>query len=583
MMQSETDAPSTTILETQTTAQVNNNNTVTSRRIRKRPVSFGNPALGTYHGVVCTSTTTEDGGAGDGGGGCRRVAMLHVPPHQVPEGILHATRAHREYLSHMRIIIANHDTEQHSHKEEGDENETQQADDNQDEDTTSNNSVGPIRTYLVLIELTSPEAATEFVNDLDGVPYTSLDPDEVLSVEYVTELQGEHGVLLQSPHFAPHTKKVGATGNLEILPSTSSEASSSNEKSPSMTISKEEIQNCAVCLEPMVLEGPQKSSILTTVCNHTFHLGCLLQWQDSPCPVCRYDHSGLNDTLSTCHVCGTTDHNYVCLICGVISCVAATGVASHPSCSPAGDEQSSASAPPPAAAAATTTTTVQAQRSFAASHARKHYDETLHAYALDTTTQHVWDFAGQGYVHRLLQNKQDGKLVEVHDPHSASQERSTQPGLSDQQETQVLHRKLEGFASQYYTLLKSQLEQQRSYYQAQLEEIKREFERQHPKTSTSDLLQALRQERKQLSNRHTVLQRKQAAVQKDVQFLKSMNESLEANKAQNEQRITRARQQQQETRDMLDSYLPALEAKLEKLMIELSSGVEETKAEPNSP
>jgi BRCA1-associated protein len=62
------------------------------------------------------------------------------------------------------------------------------------------------------------------------------------------------------------------------------------------------------------------ASILTTVCNHSFHIDCLARWQDSPCPVCRYDHSGLNETLSRCIVCGTTYRNYVCLICGLISC-----------------------------------------------------------------------------------------------------------------------------------------------------------------------------------------------------------------------------------------------------------------------
>lgn len=540
----------------------------TATRIRKRPVSFGNPALGTYHGVVCTTSSVPSSTV------TNTVAMLHVPPHQVPEGMLNATRAHRETMSQMRIIIA--DDEQ---KNQDDENPDKEEEDNGDlqSQTSESSKEESKRTYLVLIELNSPGAATEFVNDLHGTPYTSLDPDETLSVEYVTELQGEHGVLLQSPNFAPSTKKSETTGNLEILPRT--DTAPTNSSTETTAKEQQEIQNCAVCLEPMVFDGPQKSSILTTVCNHTFHLSCLLQWQDSPCPVCRYDHSGLNDTLSTCHVCGTTEHNYVCLICGVISCVAtAAGVASHPSCSASTD-----TTPASAVAPVATTPTAQTQRSFASSHARRHYDETLHAYALDTTTQHVWDFAGQGYVHRLLQNKQDGKLVEVHDPRSASHERSTQPGLSDQQEAQVVHRKLEGFASQYYTLLKSQLEQQRSYYQNQLEETKREFERQHPKTSTSDLLQALRQERKQLSQRYTALQRKQASVQKDVQFLKSMNESLQANKAQNEQRIARARQQQQETRDMLSSCLPALEAKLEKLMLELSSGVEESKAEPNSP
>jgi BRCA1-associated protein len=34
-------------------------------------------------------------------------------------------------------------------------------------------------------------------------------------------------------------------------------------------------------------------------------------------------------------------------------------------------------------------------------------------YALELETQRVWDYAGDGYVHRLIQNKADGKLVEL--------------------------------------------------------------------------------------------------------------------------------------------------------------------------
>ena len=45
-------------------------------------------------------------------------------------------------------------------------------------------------------------------------------------------------------------------------------------------------------------------------------------------------------------------------------------------------------------------------------HAEHHYRETMHTYALELETQRVWDYAGDGYVHRIIQNKADGKLVE---------------------------------------------------------------------------------------------------------------------------------------------------------------------------
>eukprot|EP00878_Enallax_costatus_P037873 GHUV01042942.1.p1 GENE.GHUV01042942.1~~GHUV01042942.1.p1 ORF type:complete len:107 (-),score=14.90 GHUV01042942.1:56-376(-) len=49
-------------------------------------------------------------------------------------------------------------------------------------------------------------------------------------------------------------------------------------------------------------------------------------------------------------------------------------------------------------------------------HANDHWQESAHCYALELETQRVWDYAGDGYVHRLIQSKTDGKLVEVPSP-----------------------------------------------------------------------------------------------------------------------------------------------------------------------
>jgi hypothetical protein len=144
------------------------------RFIRKRPVSFGNPALGTYHGNIYTledafDTTNNDGSvtaspaapaafltderqvsgidkrdddcewgkalmhsaASSGSTSsndqpspstrptlamiekgtvpCSQwdlVAMVDVPPEQVPEGIINLARSHRPWINHVRIVIA---------------------------------------------------------------------------------------------------------------------------------------------------------------------------------------------------------------------------------------------------------------------------------------------------------------------------------------------------------------------------------------------------------------------------------------------------------------------------------------------
>ena len=41
---------------------------------------------------------------------------------------------------------------------------------------------------------------------------------------------------------------------------------------------------------------------------------------------------------------------------------------------------------------------------------------------MELGTNRVWDYAGDNYVHRLIQNKADGKLVEVNERSNAEQE-----------------------------------------------------------------------------------------------------------------------------------------------------------------
>jgi hypothetical protein len=76
--------------------------------------------------------------------------------------------------------------------------------------------------------------------------------------------------------------------------------------------------------------------------------------------------------LSSCADCNSTTSLWICLICGNIGC-----------------------------------------GRYGRAHAHAHYERTTHLYALELETQRVWDYAGDGYVHRLIQNKADGKLVEL--------------------------------------------------------------------------------------------------------------------------------------------------------------------------
>ena len=164
--------------------------------------------------------------------------------------------------------------------------------------------------------------------------------------------------------------------------------------------------------------------------------------------------------------------------------------------------------------------------------------------------------------------------VEVSDPYStASLERTLSPGLSQTQENEVVHRKLEGFASQYYTLLKSQLEQQRIFYEGRLQELRREYSSEQSKRkqrkNENPHLTALKQERNQLKSRLHSIKKKSSKVHEDVKFLKSMNESLEANIPQLELKIKQAQKDRNESKEMIQKYLPALEEKVTTLMLQL--------------
>jgi BRCA1-associated protein len=84
---------------------------------------------------------------------------------------------------------------------------------------------------------------------------------------------------------------------------------------------------------------------------------------------------------------------------------------------------------------------------------------------MDVVTQHVWDYAGDGYVHRLIQNKADGKLVDM----PASNQSFSAPGMTGYANDTVPREKLDNMGMEYAYLLTSQLESQRAYFEEQLE------------------------------------------------------------------------------------------------------------------
>ena len=128
-----------------------------------------------------------------------------------------------------------------------------------------------------------------------------------------------------------------------------------------------ELPPCPVCLERL---DDDVSGVVTTVCNHDFHTRCLSAWGGAACPVCRYATAGAPGP--PCAVCGASADLWICLICGHVGC-----------------------------------------GRYAAGHAARHAADAAHFYSLEVGTGRVWDYAADGYVHRLVQSAALGKLVEV--------------------------------------------------------------------------------------------------------------------------------------------------------------------------
>ncbi|KAL1686584.1 hypothetical protein GGG16DRAFT_63998 [Schizophyllum commune] len=273
---------------------------------------------------------------------------------------------------------------------------------------------------IVVIRFSKPSDAAEFIEAYNGKPFNSMEP-EICHVVRVSSIQIE-----AEDSISQAIARLGT------------EASSIYE-----------LPTCPVCLERM---DSAVTGLITVPCSHTFHCMCLSKWGDSRCPVCRYSQTLLSShptsstsstrripfapasdtpSLSRCSACSSTNSLWICLICGNIGC-----------------------------------------GRYGRGHAHAHYETTTHLYALELETQRVWDYAGDGYVHRLIQNRADGKLVELPSA-AASVGGSREGGSGGPSAADALSaEKIEAIGIEYSYLLTSQLDSQREYYEEQQAELK---------------------------------------------------------------------------------------------------------------
>nr|POE74531.1 ring finger protein etp1 like [Quercus suber] len=292
---------------------------------------------------------------------------------------------------------------------------------------------GRANKYMVLMKFRHAKKAREWQKAYNGRLFSAAEPENchvvfVKSVEFLsTEADSSDATSF------PHNTNDPFTPSMTNGDTTLSSKGLTNKPFAPPPPNLHELPTCPVCLERM----DETTGLLTILCQHVFHCACLEKWRGSGCPVCRYTHSpsytfpyprpGSNEeeVETLCSVCASTSNLWICLICGNIGC-----------------------------------------GRYDSAHAYAHYEGTSHCYAMDISTQHVWDYAGDGYVHRLIQSKPASD--NIHD-NASDETRHENEAFRAEGGDSVPREKMESMANEYTYLLTSQLEGQRRYFEEQVE------------------------------------------------------------------------------------------------------------------
>ncbi len=345
--------------------------------------------------------------------------------------------------------------------------------------------------YLILIMAKSAEGARTLVNTLHGLKFTEF-----------FEGRCDLATILSASTFTGRSAPVLAT-----------EEDKEAMADPHILFSKANTTqlSCPICLEklapspasPMVkalssvstespaTEGGYKLSIL---CGHYYHSICLANCKDELCPLCRSPQSP--GECNKCEECGSVENLWLCLICGFVGC--------------------------------------WNMQNPCLSHSRNHYEQSMHTYAMNILNKNVWDYAKEGYVHRLIQNKVDGKLVEFEDQELIRQQQVLGQDIFQVSLKKYQHQKLDALNYEYNLLLVSQLDTQRKYFEARLRDYEKEAKKLKDQTedtikAKTAQLQQVVEETKEEEARNKKL--KQESVELHSHFEQMLKEEAETKKA----------------------------------------------------
>lgn len=387
--------------------------------------------------------------------------------------------------------------------------------------------------YLVALWLTEPDVAASLVKRFSGQQYNAIEAGvcwlSLVTGSTCTVLNGMEECSASPCVVKRADASVTQPGILpELFPTTWRSAV------------------CPVCLEPF--EEPRNYCLselgggvpLTILCGHTFHARCLSRWCDATCPVCRFQQHPCQ--TSCCDVCGRSDNLLICLVCGLIGCGTLRDVGGH---------------------------------------AQQHFETMQHTYALEVNTQRVWDFAGRGYVHRLLYNSADGKMVEHSLPDGEEEPSAAHDDSANDLSGLARHvegaKKHESLVSEFNALLASQMTAQRRFYEERQQELQarhlHELEEARQRMQNVVVATEEVRERSSKSSQTTaVLERELAEVtneevtmRRQWKALEAMNEKMSAEQRKFEEQVEDTRGNERAARKQRASEIEELQQQIRDL------------------
>jgi BRCA1-associated protein len=226
------------------------------------------------------------------------------------------------------------------------------------------------------------------------------------------------------------------------------------------------------------------------------------------------------------------------------------------------------------------------------SHGLEHFRETSHTYAVDLVTQRVWDYAGDGFVHRLLENGATGKMVEASAAaggatsgyessgsvgDSASLARSRVAPDTDATLRAAADEKREALAVEYSLLLTSQLEAQRQWFEGRRREAEEaaaeresallsELEEERGERQKAEARLASRQKEKRLSTLTTARLRD---LEEEVAYLRELNKQLTADQRKWKADVERHQLAARAASEKAEARVAEMEAQARDLMFYL--------------